>query len=432
MIDRRRFLCTAGAAAAALLLPRRLAASTPDARGLDAVVARLRGFVEDAALPFAAIRIARHGRVLAEAHVGGVEPVGPDTLYRIYSMTKPVVAAGAMLLVEDGRLSLNDPVARHVPEFAKLAVEDAGVSVPARSMTVAHLLTHSCGLANSWGGSPLAPRYREAGLVAAAWMYDPEIGGLDGFAARLGALPLAFQPGSDWLYGYGLDIAGLVIERLAGERLGAFLRRRLFEPLGMASTGFSVPATRAADLAGLYHARAGGPVAVSDGSQRLPLRQPLADGGSAGLVSTMEDYGRFADMLANGGERAGTRVMGAATVRRLMAPFRPQAPLQDSLLAFGRYRPGSVAQALGGIVRLDDRDGPGSRGEYGWGGAAGTGFFAAPALGLSMTLMTQLMPVAAPSARDALRPMVYAALAESRSGLRSTPRMRPPARHPSV
>src|SRR5690606_23948091 len=114
--------------------------------------------------------------------------------------------------------------------------------------------------------------------------HDPAIGGLDGFAKRLSALPLAFQPGSDWLYGYGLDIAGLVIERISGERLGAFLKRRVFDPLGMAATGFFVPGAQADRLAGLYNAREGGIVRVADGSERLPLQRPCADAGSAGLV----------------------------------------------------------------------------------------------------------------------------------------------------
>ncbi|WP_407352627.1 serine hydrolase domain-containing protein [Luteimonas sp. R10] len=377
------------------------------------VIARLRRFVDDGELPFAAIRIARHGRVLAEAQIPGVGSIGADSLYRIYSMTKPVVAAGVMLLVEDGRLALEDPVARYVPEFADLGVVAGSLErlEPARPMTVAHLLTHSCGLANSWGDGRVAPLYRDAGLVAGAWMYDPQVGGLEGFARRLAALPLEFQPGTDWIYGYGLDIAGLVIERISGQRLGEFLERRIFEPLGMGSTGFFVPEGQAGRLAGLYAARDGGIEPAADGSERAPLKRPFADGGSAGLVSTLEDYGHFADMLANGGARGDARVMDAASARRLVTPYGPQEALMPSLLRFGRYAPGSIAHALGGVVRLDDRSGPGSAGEYAWGGAAGTGFWATPGLGLSVTVMTQLMPVTAAPARDALRPLVYEALA---------------------
>jgi CubicO group peptidase (beta-lactamase class C family) len=408
MISRRHLLvASAGAAVCGLARP------AFAANRFQPVIERLRAFVEQRQLPFAAIRIAQHGKVMAEAHFRGHETIGPDSLYRIYSMTKPVVAAGVVLLVEDGKLGLEDPVAKYVPEFAGLkAVSDSLDHLePARPMTIAHLLTHSCGLTNSWGNGRLAPLYRKAGLIAGAWMYDPEIGGLDGFARRLAELPLEFQPGSDWTYGYGLDIAGLVIERISGQRLANFLRRRLFDPLGMVSTGFSVPEAKAERLAGLYAAREGGIHRVVDGSERAALKPPYADAGSAGLVSTLEDYGRFADMLANGGKREGARVMAAESVRTLTTPFGPQKALLPSLMRFGQYELGSIGHALGGVVRLDDRNGPGSAGEYAWGGAAGTGFWATPGLGLSVTVMTQLMPVTAVPARDVLRPMIYKALA---------------------
>ena len=408
MITRRRFVASSlTAALASWGLP-----AWADQR-FAAVLAQLQGYVDDGKLPFAAIRISRHGQVLAEAHHGGIEPVGPESRYRVYSMTKPVVAAGLMQLVDAQRLKLDDPVAAHVPAFADLQVlgTDGDTREPARTMTVAHLLTHSCGLANSWGNARVAPLYRQAGLVAGSWMYDEAIGGLEGFAEQLAQLPLEFQPGSDWIYGYGLDIAGLVVERVSGRRLGEYLRQQLFEPLGMHSTGFQVPPEHAGQLAGLYSAAGGTLAPIRNGSETLALRQPFADGGSAGLLSTLEDYGRFADMLANGGERDGVRVLSAAAVATLTSPYGEQAPLLSSLTAFGRYEAGSIGQGLGGVVRLDDRSGPGSAGEYAWGGAAGTGFWATPKLGLSVTLMTQLMPVTALPARDLLRPAIYRALA---------------------
>lgn len=418
-MNRRSFLASGIAFALGGLIRPLFAGESPNRvianDRFDPVVGQLRSMVDSGELPFATLRIARHGKVLAQAHLSGREAIGPDSLYRIYSMTKPVVASGTMLLVGDGKLALEDPVAKYVPEFADLRVMNGAPDVlePARTMTVAHLLTHSCGLANSWGDSKVAPLYRDAGLVAAAWMYDPEIGGLDGFAKRLGALPLAFQPGTDWVYGYGLDIAGLVIQRISGQRLGEFLRQRIFDPLGMASTGFFVPDGHARQLAGLYTAGEDGIRLVSNGSESRPLRKPFADAGSAGLISTLEDYGRYADMLASGGSRNGVRVMSEAATRTQMTAYGVQAPLLDSLQRFGSYAAGSVGQALAGIVRTDDRSGPGSSGEYAWGGAAGTGFWAAPELGLSVTVMTQKMPVAASSARDKLRPSIYAAVAAS-------------------
>src|SRR5690606_17865755 len=322
MMDRRVLMTAIAAVIGAAAVPARAFETA-----LDPVVDYLRGLVEAGELPFAALRVTRRGRMLAQVHISGAEAIGPDTLYRIYSMTKPVVAAGTVLLVEDGRLTLDTPVAEIVPEFAELTVTGDD---PARTMRVGHLLTHTCGLANSWGDGRTSTLYREAGLIAAAWMHDPEIAGLDAFARSLGALPLEFQPGTDWVYGYGLDIAGLVIERISGERLGDFLRRRIFEPLGMASTGFLVPVGQGDRLAGLYAARADGIAPVGNGSERAPLSRPHADAGSGGLVSTLEDYGRFADMLANGGARHDVRVMEADTVRTLFAPWQPQAPLLPS------------------------------------------------------------------------------------------------------
>ncbi len=407
MIDRRTLMIFGAAFAGLALGPVRAS----DA--LDPVVARLRGFVAQGDLPFASLRVAQRGRVLAEAHISGAETIGPQSIYRIYSMTKPVVAAGAVLLIEDGDLTLDAPVAEIVREFADLQVLGEGdARVPARGMTVGHLLTHTCGLANSWGDARVAPLYRQAGLTAAAWMHDPEIGGLAGFARRLGELPLEHQPGEDWLYGYGLDIAGLVIERISGERLGDFLKRRIFDPLGMADTGFFVPEDRADRLAGLYTAGEGGLNRVWSGAERTPLRRPLADSGSGALVSTLSDYGRFADMLANGGAVDRARVMSADSARLMMTPWGPQDHIEARLRQFyGGRLDGRMGQALGGVTRLDDGSGPGSTGEYAWGGAAGTGFWATPGLGLSVTMMTQVMPAGAAPPRDALRPLIYQALA---------------------
>ncbi|HBK47181.1 MAG TPA: hypothetical protein DDZ67_12270 [Xanthomonadaceae bacterium] len=410
MISRRRLLASSAALALGAWGVRAYAGG-----GFQAAEARLRHFVDSGALPFASLRVASRGRVLLEAHVSGIERIGPDSVYRIYSMTKPVVAAGIVLLVEDGRLALADPVAKYVPEFAGMTVLAGSLDKreAARPMTVGHLLTHSCGLANSWGDGQVAPLYRQAGLIASAWMFDPRIGGLEGFARRLAALPLEFQPGSNWIYGYGLDIAGLVVERVSDRRLGDFLQERIFGPLGMASTGFCVAEGQSERLAGLYSPRDGAPVPVADGSERNPLRRPFADSGSAGLVSTLDDYGRFADMLANLGRAGKRRVMSEASAKRMMTPYGPQAPLAAALERFGGYAPGSVGQALGGIVRLDDRGGPGSTGEYAWGGAAGTGFWATPGSGLSVTLMTQLLPATGVPVREVLRPLIYGAPADA-------------------
>lgn len=384
--------------------------------GLQAVVARLERFVADGDLPFAALRVARHGQTLVETHVNGVEAVGPDTLYRIYSMTKPVAAAATVLMVEDGALTLETPVVDIVPEFADLRVmiEDSDETEPARPMTVAHLLTHVCGLGNSWSNRRTAALYREAGLTSGAWMYMPRIGGLDGFARRLGEIPLEFQPGSDWHYGYGLDIAGLIVERVAGARLGEVLDARLFAPLGMTATGFVAPSGRGDDLPGLYSGDRTERQRVGGAAEQAARLRPLADSGSSGLVSTLADYGRFADMLAGGGMLDGVRVMRPESAQLLMTPYGPQDRIGPALERFGAFGLGGDAagygQALGGVTRLSDGALPGSAGEYGWGGAASTTFWVTPDLGLSVVVMTQLMPSGVVPLRDALRPLVYGAI----------------------
>ncbi len=406
MLTRRSLMAGVATVAAGSIAP----AFAKDA--FAPVMNLLEELVSTGQLPFASTRIAVHGEILLQAHISGVEAIGPGSLHRIYSMTKPVVAAGAVLLVEDNRLALETPVAEIVPELAGLTVltEAPGGTEPARPMTLAHLLTHTCGLANSWGDARTASLYRKAGLVAGAWMYDPDIGGLEGFAQRLGRLPLEHQPGTHWVYGYGLDIAGLVIERVSGERLGAFLRRRIFSPLGMISTGFHVPEDRAHHLTGLYtRAEDGTAGRVSGGQERMALAVPHADGGSAGLVSTLEDYGRFADMLANGGAAAGARVMHEASARLMMTPYGPQEAVTPALQRFGLGS--EPRQALGGVTWLEDHAGPGSAGEFAWGGAAGTAFWATPSSGLSVVLMTQLMAAGGTTAREHLKPLIYRTLA---------------------
>jgi len=371
---------------------------------------KLAGVIATVARRGQTVYLEKFGMMDIEAH----KPMQFDAIFRIASMTKPVTSVAVMTLYEEGHFHLNTPISEFIPGFKDTKVfvreTDDGIELAdlKRPITFRHLFTHTAGLSYGWNeNDPVDRQYQKAQQEAGG---DPREMTVKDLVQALTTLPLAFQPGSAWLYGYGLDIAGLVVERVSGQRLGDFLRERVFAPLGMAATGFHVPVERAGHLAGIYAPGEGGLRRIEDGSERLPLAVPFADAGSSGLLSTLEDYGRFADMLAAGGERAGIRVMAPATARLLMAPHAPQAPLLEALEAFGRYAPGSVVQALGGVVRTDARSGPGSAGEYAWGGAAGTGFFAAPRIGLSMTLMTQVMPVAAGSARDVLRPMVYAAL----------------------
>jgi len=411
-VDRRAVL-TAGAG---LIIGASATAAAPSAARLEQAGQALKSFVDDGSLPFASMRVARNGETLLEAVHSGAGPVSIDSLFRIYSMTKPVVAAATLLLCEDGRLSLDTPVGEVIPAFRTLTVAtDAnGATDPARPMTVAHLLTHASGITNSWNGDAASAAYRDAGLDAGTWMFNPAIGGLEGFAERIAAVPLRFQPGEGWLYGYSLDIAGLVIQRVSGLSLGAFLKERLFDPLGMSDTGFHAPADGAARMTDLWTVRNGSPLIVERGATSASLRPPAAQSGSAGLVSSLRDYGRFADMLAGGGAVGGVKVMSPASVVQMTSPYGSQVRVAVGLgrfAAIGLGGSGSgLGQALGGVTTLSDVAGPGSRGEYSWGGAASTTFWVAPEIGLSVVVMTQRLPSGSVPLRDTLRPLIYGAL----------------------
>ncbi|MBB5746591.1 serine hydrolase domain-containing protein [Brevundimonas variabilis] len=411
-ICRREFL----AAGAGLILSPGPAAAARSTQGLESASQALKAFVDGGALPFASMRIARNGEILLDAFHSGAGPVSVDSLFRIYSMTKPVVAAATLLICEEGRLTLDTPVGDVIPAFRSLTVatDATGATEPARTMTVAHLLTHASGISNSWNGDAASAAYRAAGLDAGAWMFNPAIGGLDGFAEKIAAVPLRFQPGEGWLYGYSLDIAGLVIQRVSGLSLGDYMKAHLFDPLGMSDTGFQAPTDGAARMTDLWTVRDGAAQVVERGANSALLRPPAAQSGSAGLVSSLRDYGRFADMLACGGSVGGVRVMSPASVALMTSPYGPQDRVAEGLSRFAAIGLGGsgtgLGQALGGVATLSDAAGAGSRGEYSWGGAASTTFWAAPEIGLSVVVMTQRLPSGSVPLRDILRPLIYRAL----------------------
>lgn len=395
--------------------------------GLDASTAFLDELVADGRLPGGAIRISRNGEVLLEYFAGKADiesgrAIAADTIYRAYSMTKPVTAAAIMVLVDEGKVALQDPVARHVPEFEGLSVMPPADGEPPRTgpagdMRIRHLLAHTSGLGNSWSPGPIAQRYRQAGLISTAYPYDPAFtGGLSEVARRLGEIPLQFEPGTQWFYSISTDIAGLVVERASGQSFGTFLKERLFDPLEMPDTGFHVPAAKAGRLASVYTAGTDG-LSPSEAARESPfLSPPYVESGSAGLVTTLGDYGRFAAMLAGLGRSRGVRVLSEASARTMLSPQVPSEVLGARFGEFMDFATGGsgrgMSMALGGAVLAGPSasDVPGVQGEYTWGGAASTTFFAVPELGLEATLMTQLFPSGTIPLRDLLRQSVYGAL----------------------
>ncbi|MGE0594816.1 MAG: serine hydrolase domain-containing protein [Hyphomonadaceae bacterium] len=323
-------------------------------------------------------------------------PARPDSLYRLYSMTKPVTGFAAMLCVEDGRLSLDQPIADFIPEFASMRVlGENGASAPARTqITPRHLLTHTAGFTYHFFGTPLAERYLDAGIspdgptpiLGADRTPPPQT--LDEFGARLAAMPLDFEPGTRWQYSLGLDLLALVIQRASGLTYEQFLTARLFAPLGMADTAFYVAPEKVARLTTNYGFEDNGEVVVVDDRAASPYATPSMPCGGAGLVSSAADYARFSAMLRNGGELDGTRVAATATVDAARSNLLPRSvDITQSGLDGGHYGAGLRVVTAASAVTGEE-----PAGSFGWSGAAGTQVWVDPANQAFAVLMTQFMP----------------------------------------
>ncbi len=364
-------------------------------------------------LPGAVALVARHGQILLFETVGQQDPaqgwpMAQDAIFRIYSMTKPVVSVAVMMLVEQGKLLLSDPVAQHLPEFAdaKVAGHLNGHTVlhrPRRPPTVHDLLRHTAGLTYEiLGTEPIQRQYAQARLASRSRTNRE-------FAQTLAALPLMFEPGSVWEYSRATDLAGALVEAVSGQALGDFLQQHILGPLGMRDTAFTVPEDQ--------HHRIAQPFAKDpDGGLAMPLidprENPTLQAGGAGLMSTAADYARFLQCLLGGGTLDGQRLLSPSTVRNMTA---------DHLGSIGVNRTGRSGEllapgygfGLGFAVRLEEglAASAGSKGLYYWGGIAGTTFFVDPGKDFFALMMIQ-----APNQRDYYRPLfrnlVYAALTD--------------------
>jgi CubicO group peptidase (beta-lactamase class C family) len=370
--------------------------------------------------------IARGGNIVYHATWGDRDreaglPATRDTLYRIYSMTKPITTVAVLMLYEEGRFLLGDPVAKYLPELAELAVaENLDPNAPlstrpaARQPTIRDLLRHSAGFSYGLFGDTSVDRaYRDAGL----FQQDD----LSAFTTALGRLPLQYEPGTRWHYSVAVDVQGRLVEAVSGMALGDFLRKRIFEPLGMKDTHFVVPEHKRARLAQLYSPRGttmawDAPWQFSD-EQALEIADPeltrgylegnVFESGGGGLVSTAEDYLRFARMLAGDGAVDGVRLLAPLTVRHLRRNH-VAGLATDNLYSIDGF-------GLGVGVSMD----PGVTGElgadgsYGWGGAAGTLFWVDPVDDIVGIFMTQSVPHQTTLA-DSFRVLTYQALLETR------------------
>jgi CubicO group peptidase (beta-lactamase class C family) len=332
--------------------------------------------------------IARHGQIVHRGAAGsraiGGAAMSDDTLFRIASMTKPVTAVAVLRLVEQGKLSLDDPVADYLPEIGAMQVRqtDGSTRPPARPVKVRDLLTHLSGIGYRFDeASALGREY-----IGAAPFQKAE--SLRQAVEVIGQLDLFFDPGSRFLYSYGLDVAGRLVEVVSGERFDAFLRAEIFDPLAMHDTGFFVPADKQARLAQVYGRAENGDLSPRPGDVfGNPLNPATWPSGGAGLISTPRDYIRFAMMLGNGGSLEGVQVLSPASLNLMTADHMPRA-LREKVA-------GTPLEAMGlglgvAVTRAPQRGGTLSgRGDFGWGGYYDTQFFVSPEYGIAAVIMTQ-------------------------------------------
>jgi CubicO group peptidase (beta-lactamase class C family) len=366
----------------------------------------LQSNVDRGRLPGAVVLVARRGKLALFESLGRQDPAAGtpmqrDAIFRIYSMTKPVVSVAVMMLMEQGKLLLSDPVAQHLPEFAnqKVAVERDGQVIledVVRPATVQDLLRHTAGLTYEFLGAAAVQRQYAQHQLGSRERSNAE------FSRDLAALPLMHQPGSVWEYSRATDVLGRLVEVISGQALGDYLRQNIFTPLGMHETAFSVDAADHHRIAEPFgHDPDGGvPMRVLD-----PRRPAAMESGGGGLLSTAMDYARFLQFMRNRGELQGARLLGSRTVDYMTADHLGGIPSTGDLLPPGHgFGLGFAVRMAAGISPV-----PGSVGSYFWGGIAGTTFFVDPAEDLYALLMIQ-----APNQRDYYRPLfrglVYAAL----------------------
>ncbi|MFE2051716.1 serine hydrolase domain-containing protein [Streptomyces sp. NPDC059459] len=400
----------------------------PGAAGLDTgALDRLDGHfareVDEGRLPGFLVALARGGRV-AHLTVHGRRdlaaglPVTADTLWRIYSMTKPMTSVAALMLVEEGRLTLDDPVARYLPSFAEPRVyvegtADEVVTRPAAGpVLVRHLMTHTAGLTFGFYHShPVDALYRAAGLESSVRPGTDLAGTVDLYAG----LPLQFEPGTQWNYSVASNVLGRLVEVVSGQPLDVFLAERLFGPLGMTDTGFHVTDEQAGRLAELYGETDGGGIAPVPG---LPVRgRPRFLSGSGGLVSSAHDVHRFTELLRRRGELDGVRLLAPATVDLMT---RNHLPGGADLRAVGSRpahdEPGNdgVGFGLGVSVVIDPgrTQAPSGLGTYGWSGVATTTFWVDPGRDLTVQFMTQVRPRSSHTVFRDLKRLVHEAVTD--------------------
>jgi len=365
-----------------------------------------------------AVQIARRGEVAFSEHAGYADtatrrPVASDAIWRIYSMTKPVTSFALLMLYEEGAFQLDQPVADYLPAFnAPRVWKGPGHALDAteparRPITIHDLLTHQAGIVY---GDPQGNALEQA-LSATGLDFDRGFVTMSQAVEALAKFPLAFHPGERWFYGLSTDVLGHLIEAISGQTLGGFLKARIFDPLGMEDTGFSVPDQKASRLATLYEYRTGG--FLPSANQDRCIAPVTLESGGGGLVSTMVDYQRFATMLLRRGTFDGGVLLGRKTFDLMVSNHMGGDLASRGQAHFSETTFEGIGFGLGVSVMLDPAQAKivGSPGEFAWGGMASTAFWVDPVEEMTVILMTQLIPSSAYTLRRQLRVLCYQALA---------------------
>ena len=409
---------TAETAAAKALSQAPPAAVGLSAERLERLSAVMRQAVDDGRAAGIVTLVARRGRIVHFAAFGKQDvesgvPMARDTIFRIASQSKAVTSVAAMVLVEEGKLLLSDPVSKYVPAFKKTVVrvpppegakDAAGGTVPAkREITIRDLLTHTSGV--SYGSGPLEAQYKAANVLD--WYFADKDEPIGAAIERLAALPFEAQPGEKYIYGFSTDILGYVVEKASGQSLDEVFRTRILGPLRMTDTHFFLPKDKAARLAAVYSAAEGGKIqrapdaGTGQGDYVNGPRRCFS--GGAGLLSTATDYARLLEMLRNGGELDGVRVLGRKSVE-LMTTNHVGTLYQEGRFGFGLAF--EITEHVGRAGRY------GSVGEFGWGGAYHTNYWVDPAEGLVAVFMTQLLPAGGSDLHAKFRSLLYQAIVD--------------------
>ena len=404
------------------LLAQGLTRAVPESVGmssdrLERLTEALQGYVDDGQLAGAVAIVVRRGRIayleaVGQRDVASGAAMDTDAIFRIASQTKALVSTGVMLLQEEGRLLITDPVGDYLPAFKDTTVaepnDEGGYDVvpPRRPITIRDLLTHTAGI--SYGSGPAGDKWQEAGITG--WYFADRDETVGDVMARLAALPLDAHPGEAWIYGYNTDILGAMIEKISGQTLGEFLTERLFEPLGMNDTHFFLPDGKLGRLATVYSS-------VGDGGsfERAPDPGHMVGQGhyvegprkafsaGAGLLSTATDYATFLQMMLNGGELNGTRVLSRKTVESMISDHMGDIAFRDGQ-GFGLGFSITHDPAAGGL--------PGSVGEFAWAGAYHSVYWADPKEEMVVVYLTQIIPAINLDDQQKVRSLVYQAIVD--------------------